>query len=46
MSVIEVQGVEGLKELVGRKVGPGEWREVTQEMVACVGDSVGRALPE
>jgi len=33
MSVIEAQGVEGLKELVGRKVGPGEWREVTQEMI-------------
>jgi acyl dehydratase len=33
MSVIEVRGVEGLKELVGRKVGPGEWREVTQEMI-------------
>jgi acyl dehydratase len=33
MSVIEVQGVEGLKELVGRQVGPSEWRQVTQEMV-------------
>jgi acyl dehydratase len=33
MSVTEVQGVAGLRELVGRKVGPSEWREVTQEMI-------------
>ena len=33
MSVIEVQGIEGLKALVGRTVGPGEWREVSQEMI-------------
>ena len=33
MSVTEVQGVEGLKELVGRKVGPSGWREVSQEMI-------------
>ena len=31
MAVAEVKGVEGLKELVGRTIGPGEWREVTQE---------------
>jgi acyl dehydratase len=31
--VIEAHGVEGLKELAGRTVGPGEWREVTQEMI-------------
>jgi acyl dehydratase len=33
VSVIEVQGVEGLKELLGRQIGPGEWREVTQDMI-------------
>jgi acyl dehydratase len=33
VSVIEVQGIEGLKGLVGQKVGPSEWREVTQEMI-------------
>jgi len=33
VSVIEVQGIEGLKELLGRRIGPGEWRQVTQEMI-------------
>src|SRR5918995_1539379 len=33
VSVIEVQGIEGLQELVGRQIGPSEWREVTQEMI-------------
>ena len=30
MAVVEVQGVEGLKELEGQTIGPTEWREVTQ----------------
>jgi acyl dehydratase len=33
VSVVEVQGIEGLKGLLGQKVGPSEWREVTQEMI-------------
>ena len=33
MSVIEVQGIEGLKGLLGQKVGPSRWREVTQELI-------------
>ena len=33
MSVTEAQGIEGLKALVGRRIGPSEWREVTQEMI-------------
>jgi acyl dehydratase len=33
VSVIEVQGVEGLEELIGQRVGPSEWREVSQEMI-------------
>jgi acyl dehydratase len=33
VTVIEVEGIDGLKALLGRKVGPSEWREVTQEMV-------------
>jgi acyl dehydratase len=28
-----VNGVEGLQALIGQTVGPGEWREVTQEDV-------------
>jgi acyl dehydratase len=33
VSVIEVQGVEGLQELIGKQVGPSEWREVSQEKI-------------
>ena len=30
MAIAEVEGIEGLKSLLGKTVGPGEWREVTQ----------------
>jgi acyl dehydratase len=30
MSVVEVQGVEGMKALVGQEIGPSQWRAVTQ----------------
>jgi acyl dehydratase len=33
MALIEVNGAEGLRELVGKEIGPSEWREVTQEMI-------------
>jgi acyl dehydratase len=33
MAAVEVVGVEGLKELMGKTIGPSEWREVTQEMI-------------
>jgi len=31
MALVEAEGVEGLKSLVGREIGPSEWRTVTQE---------------
>jgi len=31
MAVAEVNGIEGLKALIGKEIGPGEWREVRQE---------------
>ena len=31
MAAVEVNGIEGLKALLGQTVGPSEWREVTQE---------------
>jgi len=31
MAVAEVQGIDGLKDLIGREIGPGEWRTVRQE---------------
>jgi acyl dehydratase len=33
MAPVKVEGVEGLKGLLGETVGPSEWREVTQEMI-------------
>ncbi len=33
MATVQVEGVEGLKALLGETIGPGEWREVTQEMI-------------
>ncbi len=33
MAAVEVEGVEGLKGLLGQTIGPTEWREVTQEMI-------------
>ena len=33
MEPVTVNGIEELKALLGRTIGPGEWREVTQEQV-------------
>ena len=41
MATVEVVGVEGLKELVGKQVGPSEWREVTQEMINTFAELTG-----
>ena len=30
MALAEIEGVEGMKSLVGQEVGPSEWRTVTQ----------------
>src|SRR6188508_3619480 len=32
-TITEVHGVEGLRELIGKPIGPSDWREVTQEMI-------------
>jgi acyl dehydratase len=31
VATVEAQGIEGLKSLIGKTIGPSEWREVTQE---------------
>jgi acyl dehydratase len=31
VAAVEVDGIEGLKALLGKSLGPTEWREVTQE---------------
>jgi acyl dehydratase len=33
VAIAEVEGIEGLRSLIGKEIGPGEWREVTQEMI-------------
>ena len=33
MAMQTVNGVEGLQELIGQTIGPGDWREVTQDDV-------------
>jgi acyl dehydratase len=41
MAVAEVQGIEGLKALMGKEIGPGEWREVTQRDIDLFADLSG-----
>ena len=31
MATVQVEGIEGLKALQGKEIGPSEWREVTQQ---------------
>jgi acyl dehydratase len=33
VTLVEVEGIEGLRSLVGLQIGPSEWRGVTQEMI-------------
>ena len=33
MALAAVDGIEGLRGLIGKPVGPSEWREVTQSMI-------------
>ncbi len=30
-ALVEVEGIEGLKGLIGKQIGPSDWRTVTQE---------------
>ena len=41
MAVAEVQGIDGLKALIGKEIGPGEWREVRQEDIDLFADLSG-----
>ena len=41
MSVVEVKGIEGLEALIGKEIGPGEWREVRQEDIDTFADLSG-----
>ena len=33
MALVTTNGIDELKALIGQKVGPGEWREVTQDLI-------------
>ncbi len=41
MSTVEVQGIEGLKALQAKEIGPSEWREVTQEDIDAFAELTG-----
>ena len=41
MAVAEAKGIEGLKALIGKEIGPGEWREVRQEDIDAFADLSG-----
>jgi acyl dehydratase len=41
VAAIEVVGVEGLKDLIGKTVGPSEWHEVTQDDIDTFADLSG-----
>jgi len=38
MASVQVEGIDGLKELLGKQVGPSDWREVTQEDINTFAD--------
>ena len=38
MATVQVQGIEGLKDLLGKQIGPREWRDVTQEDIDTFAD--------
>jgi acyl dehydratase len=41
MSTVQVEGIEGLKALQGKTIGPSEWREVTQEDIDTFAELTG-----
>ena len=41
MALAQAEGIDGVKELLGRQVGPGEWREVTQDDINAFADLSG-----
>jgi acyl dehydratase len=41
VAAVEVIGIDGLKELIGKTIGPGEWRTVSQEDIDTFADLTG-----
>jgi acyl dehydratase len=41
MSTVEIAGIEGMKELLDKTIGPSEWRQVTQADIDAFADLTG-----
>jgi acyl dehydratase len=41
MATTQIDGIEGMKALQGKTIGPGEWRTVTQEDIDTFADLTG-----
>ena len=41
MATVQVEGIEGLKALQGKEIGPSEWREVTQQDIDTFAELTG-----
>jgi acyl dehydratase len=41
VALVQAHGIDGVKELLGRQIGPGEWRQVTQEHIDAFADLSG-----
>ena len=41
MAPLTVNGIDELKDLVGQTIGPGDWREVSQQMIDAFADLSG-----
>jgi len=41
VAVVEANGIEGIKALIGQEIGPGEWREVAQADIDTFADLSG-----
>ncbi len=41
MTLVTVEGIEELKELVGKTIGPSDWRPITQQMVDSFAELTG-----
>jgi acyl dehydratase len=41
MAAVTIEGIDSLRELVGQRVGPTEWRTVTQELIDAFADVSG-----
>ena len=41
MATVQIEGINGLKALRGKTIGPSEWREVTQEDINTYADLTG-----